>query len=257
MKNYFKKFAFLIIYLLGKIFPRSGIPVLFFHSLDNSGSVLSILGSNFTKHMIYLKKSGYQSLTMDEFAENFKSQSFPKKKFSITFDDGYKNNAEAVNILKELGFSAVVFITTEYMGRNNSFCEQKVPVLSMLSIKEIKSLEKTGFVEFGAHGHTHRNLTDLSREEASSDIRESKRILEKELGHGITSFCYPRGKFNREIAEELKLQGFSFAFTSETGIVSKNSLKYFLPRVPINDKVSDSQFKALLSPWYGFFKNLL
>lgn len=259
MKYYFKKFAFVLIYLLGKIFPRRGIPVLFYHSMDDSGSLLSISRENFMRQLSYLKKSGYGSLTIGEFLEYFDSKnnkSFPEKKFLITFDDGYKDNIEAINILKELNFSAVIFITTGYTGGYNDFCEQNVPRLPMLTMEEIRNLSKSG-TEFGAHGHAHRNITDLANEEAINDISKSKQILESEIKYEVISFCYPRGKYTNKIAETLKNLGLKMAFTSRTGVVSSKSLSYFLPRVPVNDKVSMIQFKALLSPWYGFFKNLL
>ena len=258
MKNYFKQFAFLIIYLLGKIFPRNGMPVLFYHSMDESGSLLSISKKNFVRQMNYLKESGYDSLTSQKFLEHFENRnnkSFPGKKFLVTFDDGYKNNIEAIDILKELNFSAVIFVTTGYIGGYNDFCERDVPKLPMLAMEEIRNLSKSG-AEFGAHGHTHRNITDLTNDEALSDISKSKQILENELGSKVISFCYPRGKYASNSEKILKNLGFKIAFTSKTGIVSPKSSPYFLPRVPINDKVSDLQFKALLSPWYGFFMSL-
>jgi peptidoglycan/xylan/chitin deacetylase (PgdA/CDA1 family) len=259
MKNYFKQFAFLFIFVLGKIFPRRGIPALFYHSMDESGSLLSISKKNFMGKMRYLKKSGYESMNTHEFLEYFenrKSKNFPAKKMLITFDDGYKNNIEAINILKELNFSAVIFITTAYIGGYNDFCEQNVPKLPILTMEEIRDLSKSG-TEFGAHGHTHRNLTDLPIAEAARDINKSKQILGGELSSEINSFCYPRGRYTNSIAEMLKKLGFKVAFTTKTGVVLRNSSPYFLPRVPINDKVGNLQFKALLSPWYGFFKNLL
>lgn len=238
MKRLLKKNFFLLVLFLQKIFPRQGIPVLFFHSMDESGSPLSISRDKFLKFAEYLHKHGYGQSGL------------------FTFDDGYKNNLEAVRILQQFNFHAVIFVATGYIGKKNTFCRKEFPELEMLNAGEIRLLANQG-VEFGAHGHTHRNLTELNLEEIGYEIRESKRILEELIGKQVDKFCYPRGKASKEIALELQKQGFERAFTSKTGMITSVSDPYFLPRIPLNDAVTSLQFRALLSPWYSFFKNCL
>lgn len=255
MIHILRYFIFSFIYALGRVFPKPGIPVLFYHSLDESGSILSVGEDNFLKQIKYLVERGYSSLSISEFKECLKSGNFPKKRILITFDDGYKNNIGAVKVLKKFNFSAVIFVATNFIGKFNDFCKEDVPRLPMLTREDILYLSKMG-VEFGAHSHTHRNMTDLTGQEIASEIKESKLILQEQVGKPIDYFCYPRGKANDDISSELARQEFKIAFLSKTGVVSRNTSPYFLPRLPVNGNGSLVQFKALLSPWYGLFRNL-
>lgn len=233
-----KQAFFLLILLFDKIFPRNGMPVLFFHSMDESGSPLSISRNKFLKFAGHLHKRGYH------------------KSVLITFDDGYKNNIAAIQALRQFNFKIVVFVATGFIGKKNTFCRKDFPRLEMMSRDDISELSRQG-VKFGAHGHTHRNLPELSPKELTFEIKESKRIIETAIGKNIDYFCYPRGKFNDRVINALKNNGFKMAFTSKTGIISHYSPPFLLPRVPLNDAVSMLQFRALLSPWYATFRNII
>ncbi len=257
MIHFLKPALFLLICLLHKFFPRAGLPVLFFHSVDESGSVISISSDRFQRFIKYFHSQGYTTLSLNEFKNYLMNKSFKKdaRKVLITFDDGYKNNIAAADKLGEYNFSAVIFVSTAHIGGVNNFCRKDVPVLPMMNADEIQSLARRG-IEFGAHGHTHANLPDLDAEALMYEIKESKRILEEYTAKPVDSFCYPRGKVNKTVVRALEELGFKIAFTSKTGIVSRASDPRLLPRVPLNNAVSDLQFKALLSPWYGFFRNI-
>lgn len=237
MNYIIKQTFFSFICVLDSILCRQGVPVLFFHSVDESGSPLSISSEKFLKFIEYLHQRGCKNAL-------------------ITFDDGYKNNIEAIKVLQQFSFRTIVFVATAYIGKKNTFCRTDFPELEMMNANDIGQLAKQG-VEFGAHGHTHRNLPELSQSDLIFEIKESRRILEEIAADKINYFCYPRGKYSKSIAAELERQGFRRAFTARTGIVSKESHPYFLPRVPLNDAVSFLQFRALLSPWYATFRNLI
>ena len=46
----------------------------------------------------------------------------------------------------------------------------------------------------GSHTVSHRNLAELSKSEARSEMSHSKETLERELGVTCEHFCAPRGK---------------------------------------------------------------
>lgn len=256
MIYFMKQCIFALICFLDGILPRKGIPVLFFHSMDESGSVLSISRDKFVEFITYLYAQGYKTLYLGEFETYLASAKFRRNRILITFDDGYKNNVEAASLLQKLHFKVIIFVATQYIGRKNTFCAKEAPELEMMNAEDIRMLAGQG-VEFGAHGHTHRNLPKLKREEIVYEITESKRILEGITGRKVAYFCYPRGKIGDVAVEELERQGFKLAFSAKTGIASKASHPYFLPRVPLNDMVTFLQFKALLSPWYATFRDVI
>ena len=84
--------------------------------------------------------------------------------------------------------------------------------------------------EIGAHTNTHPNLTDISLQEAKTEIQKSKEILQDYLGIEINSFAYPRGKHNKRIVEIVKESGFSSATSTIPGINTNKTNTYKLKR---------------------------
>lgn len=90
-----------------------------YHSIDESGSCVSVSPSDFRLQMAYLKRKGYQTLSLSDFCNFFDSGlSVGRNSVVITFDDGYRNNyEEAFPILREYGFRATIFLITDYIGK--------------------------------------------------------------------------------------------------------------------------------------------
>lgn len=66
----------------------------------------------------------------------------------------------------------------------------------------------------GSHGFTHRILTNLSQTELIYELKESKRLIEKNLGQKIEYFSVPRGFYNQRITKVAKEVGYKAVFTS-------------------------------------------
>ena len=80
--------------------------------------------------------------------------------------------------------------------------------------EQIRHLDQ-GF-EIGGHTLTHRYLHGkIADEIVRHEVFEGKRILEECIGHGITGFCYPGGKFNDRAVQAIKDAGFEYARTTE------------------------------------------
>lgn len=63
--------------------------------------------------------------------------------------------------------------------------------------------------ELSNHAYSHKNMSQLSRAQAISEISKTQQLLEKELGVQNTLFAPPSGDFNQatvDIAHELKLR---------------------------------------------------
>ncbi|RCW72192.1 polysaccharide deacetylase [Marinobacter nauticus] len=79
--------------------------------------------------------------------------------------------------------------------------------------QELQEMQQSG-VEVGGHTVTHPSLARVSLMEAESEIVGSSEDLEKHLGKGIRSFCYPNGTpddFVGEQVEAVKKAGFMCA----------------------------------------------
>ncbi|MGB9622586.1 MAG: polysaccharide deacetylase family protein [Candidatus Bathyarchaeia archaeon] len=121
---------------------------------------------------------------------------------TTSWDDGHKLDLKLARLLKKYGIKGTFYISPFYLKNR-------------LSEEEIKELSE--YHEVGAHTLTHVDLTSVPIDKAEKEIRDSKLYLEKVLGHKISMFCYPKGKYNRRIKEIVKKCGFLGARTCNGG----------------------------------------
>jgi len=97
---------------------------------------------------------------------------------------------------------------------------------------ELRSLDP-GLIMIGSHTMTHPILTTLSTGEISSELRDSRILLEKELDRGADFFCYPNGSYDARVYDAVK-NHYRAAVTTETGVLNgKDPLDlHRLPRIP-------------------------
>jgi peptidoglycan/xylan/chitin deacetylase (PgdA/CDA1 family) len=204
---------------------------------------LLVTPDRFARQMRYLHTHGYSTVTIDEFLSILKDgwdTSF--KPAIITFDDGYKDNYTfAFPILKKYGFKGIIFLVTKYIGDSNLWDKAKgEPITPLLSWSEILEMKEYG-IEFGSHGYTHSNLTEISEMEQAFELEESKKVLEKGLNQEIKAFSYPFGFFNESILGITGRSGYSVAFTTKPGKNNKGADLFRLKRIIIkrNDNMLD------------------
>ena len=209
------------------------IPILTYHSIDNSGSVISTSPEKFQSQMQFLSDTSFNVISLEKIISCIReNRPFPPKSIAITFDDGFKNVYDtAYPILKELRFKANVFLVTGYCGKNNQWQGQpaKIPVLEIMGWDEVIEMANNG-IDFGAHTVNHPNLLELSLEQAEDEIVNSKKVLEERLEKNILFFAYPYGgktnKFSNIIKDE-----FQCAASTELKVADLDSDIYSLPRI--------------------------
>jgi peptidoglycan/xylan/chitin deacetylase (PgdA/CDA1 family) len=168
--------------------PGAQSAILTYHSLDSSGSVISISPAAFRAQMQWLASSGIPVLPLEQ-------AWLQPGSIAITFDDGYANFlGEALPILDAHGFPATVFLSSAFLGKQNSWLDQQpgIPRLEILSRGDARDLVRRG-VRFGAHGVHHHNLARLPPSQAHTEIRQSKLQLQDALGCPVTCFAFPFG----------------------------------------------------------------
>lgn len=174
------------------------LPILTYHSLDSSGSVISTAPSLFRSQMAWLHRKGFQTLSLVEAARHVRAgQPFRARTCVVTFDDGYETvYREAFPILEEYGFTATVFLITDYCGKQNSWPGHVSPVgeQSLLTWTQIDEMARH-HMEFGSHTATHPDLACVTRNEAEREMRESKQAIQERLGRAVEVFAYPYGRY--------------------------------------------------------------
>jgi peptidoglycan/xylan/chitin deacetylase (PgdA/CDA1 family) len=97
----------------------------------------------------------------------------------------------------------------------------------VLSIENIKELNKSGLVEFGSHSHTHSILTNLSEDELKIELKYSKSILENILEDKIDIIAYPNGVCNEKTDVFSKSLGYKYILKTNDKInfIDKKMIK--------------------------------
>lgn len=79
---------------------------------------------------------------------------------------------------------------------------------------EVRTMADQG-ISFGGHTLHHTVLTLEPQADVRREIRESKAIIEKELGRPVLDFAYCNGWYSDVVVRELKEAGFRSAVTTE------------------------------------------
>jgi len=194
-------------------------PILGYHSIDDSGSSISIAPSQFGKQMNFLYKNEYKTITLKDYLDSIMmNQPTPRKSIVLTFDDGYKNNYDiAFPILRVFGFTATIFLVTGFMGKTDSWEKDKgIADFPLLSWNEVLEMKKYG-IDFQPHSHSHLLLTNLTGDEIKAEVVRSKKEIESRLNKKAEVFCYPYGKYGDKVIKILKDLGFKAGVTTRFG----------------------------------------
>jgi peptidoglycan/xylan/chitin deacetylase (PgdA/CDA1 family) len=101
------------------------VAILTYHSIDDSGSVISTSPRIFAEQMRILSELDADVVGIDKIVHRTDEGPTRKPMIAITFDDGFRNVYEhGLPVLRQYGFPATIFLVTDYCGRLNSWPSQ-------------------------------------------------------------------------------------------------------------------------------------
>ena len=237
------------------IMSETKIPIITYHSIDDSGSVVSIAPSVFRRQVKYLSDAGYTSLSLKGLISTLKNgNELPDKPVVLTFDDGFKNfYSQAFPVLSEYSFCATVFLVTDFCGKYNDWSGNPVelPRSELLSWSDIKALNDAG-IEFGSHTKTHPDLTKLSRTEAEAEITQSKTAIEDTIGTEAVTFAYPFGRSNASV-RNIAAANFEASCSVDLGKITPRSDLSSLERIDAYYLQNQRLFEMLPSATFDLY----
>jgi peptidoglycan/xylan/chitin deacetylase (PgdA/CDA1 family) len=233
----------------------SKVAILTYHSIDNSGSIISTGVDKFRSQMQHLRDKKFKVISLNEIVTHIReSRPFLSKTLAITFDDGYKNFYHvAYPVLKSFGFKATVFLVSRYLGETNRWNGQpkEIPVLDLLDWDAVKELAANGMV-FGAHTMHHPDLSELTKQQAYTEIIASKSAVQKHLGKDASFFAYPYGSQTAIIKEIIEKQ-FLGACSTELDFVTLESNIYSMPRIDMYYLSNNNFFSGIGTSAFFFY----
>jgi len=179
------------------------------------------------------------------------------KKILITtsWDDGHPLDFKIALLLYKYAIKTTFYIALKNKER---VCIKK---------NNINKISQMGF-EIGSHSFTHPVLTIFNHKELLYEIKQSKKELEKIIKNPVVSFCYPKGKFSKNISVFLKKEGYCLARTTSLFHTRSKFKPFFMPTTVhfsnrsylsyIKQGLRELNFRGFYNwSFYGFHKNPL
>lgn len=123
----------------------------------------------------------------------------------------------------------------------------------MMNWDEVKKMQASGLITFGAHTANHVILDQVSLAEAEHEILQSRKDIKNHLGIFPEFFAYPNGNYTLEIKEILKKHGFKAATTTNRGKVENDVDPFEIPRIGMHEDVSNTESMFLARMNYKWF----
>jgi peptidoglycan/xylan/chitin deacetylase (PgdA/CDA1 family) len=170
-----------------------------------------LAASSFREQMRYLKTNGYRVVSLADFIEFIRlNRQLPQRAVVLTFDDGYRAFKDyAYPVLKELGFTATLFVYTDWVGAGRG----------ALSWSDLRELSADGF-DVEAHTKTHADLRRATGETEAqyarrmqAELEKPQELFSKNLGHRSQILAYPYGRWEEGLLPKVKEHGYIAAFS--------------------------------------------
>ncbi len=173
------------------------VGILFYHRVaDTHPNGWTLSRSDFCRQLDWLQRY-FDVVDLAEAQRRVRMAHCEQPTVSITFDDGYSENADfAIPELVQRKLPATYFVSTDFVRSGRSFphdLEAGVP-LAPNSIDQLREFAELG-IEIGAHTRTHVDLGQAHDVERIEDeIVGSVHDLEQWLGRTVRYFAFPFGQ---------------------------------------------------------------
>jgi len=188
------------------------VPILTYHNLaEQAKGRLVLAAASFREQMRYLKTNGYRVVSLAEFIEFTRlNRQLPQRAVVLTFDDGYHAFKDhAYPVLRELGFTATLFIYTDWVGAGRA----------SLSWADLREMAAAG-MDIQAHSKTHADLRRAQGETEAqyarrmqAELEQPQELFNRNLGRRSPILAYPYGRWEEGLLPKVKEYGYIAAFS--------------------------------------------
>jgi len=263
----------------------SGIPFLVRHTIARRRVTIVVYHdpgpAGLDRHLRYLAKR-YSFVTLDRLVEAIRDRdisNLPPRSLVVTLDDGHRGNHRLKPIFEKYGVRPTLYLVSRVVATRRRFWFRHVgearahELMPQPNRKRLEILrERHGFtptteypgeepqalsaaelaeladwVDFGSHTCFHPSLVTCSDEECETELRESKRELEKLLGRECRHFAYPNGDYSEREIRLSREAGYLSARTIDVGWNGARTDLYRLRVTGVTDDASIHLLAAQLS----------
>ena len=163
-----------------------------YHSIDESGSAISVSNEVFEAHLRWLASGRVRVLSLDDLATD---RSHDDDALAVTFDDGFLNAQGAVERLLDHGLPVTIFVVSGHVGGTNAWGrhpDPDIPQLPVLGWSDLERLAARG-AAIEAHTRHHVALTRIPASALDDELRGCQEDLQARLGIHSSHLAYPYG----------------------------------------------------------------
>jgi len=211
---------------------KGSIPVLMYHSISEGSGPTRIAPQVFQRQMEILEESGYQVVSLPELGEWIReSRDLPVRSTVLTFDDGFLDFATtAFPELLKRRWPVTVFLPVGHVGGTDHWdASRRGSPQRLMDWATVGDLAAAG-VDFGAHGVTHRDLTQLAGDQLADEVLRPKAMIEERLARPVASFAAPFGR-SSAIVQDLVRRHYRQAVGTELALARIGTEPYAIPRI--------------------------
>jgi peptidoglycan/xylan/chitin deacetylase (PgdA/CDA1 family) len=264
--------------LLAFLIGLSGLPALVRATLGRNGVAILLYhdppAAVFDRHLRYLARH-YTLLPFAELAEVLEGRDWsriPPRAVVLHIDDGYRRNAELLEVCERHGVRPTLFLCSHIAGTRRHFWSRlksdRAWQLRLLDHELLlrKLRDEADFVptrecaqrqalsgsviremrrsfDFQSHGRYHFSVLTLDDAGLQADLRESRARVEELTGSRCEHFAFPYGDHGPREREAVRHCGYRTSRTTEPGWVRPGTDRYRLPIVA--DVPGDASVRVL------------
>lgn len=237
------KYLLLLLVLWASNVMSQTVPIIVYHHISDKFplSHTVITCEKFIEQIDTLRAMGYTTVTINELVKFVKGTiSLPQKSIAITFDDGWKDQHCAANVLSQRNMSATFYVMSGKFNDERYFSE-----------KDLLTLAENPLFEIGSHSHTHmteyEDTLKLDVRILIGEMMMSRVILEQLIKRPVGNYAWPYGAYTAESVQLAEKLGFlSTAMINPTSNNSIGTSPMTLQRLNIDGSCSIEKFRTMI-----------
>jgi peptidoglycan/xylan/chitin deacetylase (PgdA/CDA1 family) len=210
--------------------------VLTYHRMEETSgeraNVHCLWLSQFAAQMDHMRRAGYPVMSWHKLEA---AAPAGPTRIALTFDDGNRSDLQCARLLASLGYDALFFIVTDFLGQPG-----------YLRREDVAELRRLGMT-IGSHTHRHVQLTSCGDAEIVDELTTSRAILEDIVQRPIEHFSFPGGAYDAKSVAMSHAAGYKYLSTSDWGLNREAQFSArVLRRTSILNHLDGNQFDSLL-----------
>lgn len=228
------------------------VRILMYHSIANGRGPLAIPPGTFRSQLDALAERGFRGVSLRDYLALVDGGHSIDRIVVLTFDDGYHDCAEVVvPDIESRGWSCTIFVSANLIGSPSGWDPDGGGKRALIDWTQANDFSLRR-IEIGAHGVTHRDLTQMDFGDACREIDTSKRTIEDRIGAPVVSFAAPYGRITPALREHVS-RSFQCAVGSDMAVATAASDRYDLPRIDMWYFRNQERWSAYLDGARAYF----